>query len=112
MEQVLRDSIIYYIQTGQIKKEITFADLSERLKFYKRFKKFSLNENNDLIHSSKGKFPVGIKIPSWDKMRKVIDNQPKIDGHFSRPESLVTLLVENGFGMPKFLGGLKRVVAE
>ena len=106
MEQVLRDSIIYYIQTGQIKKEIKFADLSERLKFYKRFKKFSLNENNDLIHSSKG------KIPSWDEMRKVIDNQHKIDGHFSRPESLVTLLVEKGFGMPKFLGGLKRVVAE
>ena len=106
MEQVLRDSIVYFIKTGQIKKEIKFADLSERLKFCKRFKKFSLNEKNELIHCSKG------KIPSWDEVRKVVDKQHKIDGHFSVPQDLVTLLVENGFGMPKFLGGLKRVVAE
>ena len=106
MDIILFKTIVDFKKKGEFKGNVVFQDNNERQKYRKRFSKLSLLKNGTLKH------PKGI-VPSWanvDKAFKKIHYKKKL--HCIEKKHLVSVLVAAGFYMPKFLGGLERVVGE
>ena len=81
----------------------------DKKEYVRRFSKFSITKIGKqelLTHQSKG------IVPTWDDVDSIISTKHyKEDQHKSNHRELKSLLLAK-YGMPKFLGGMERVVDE
>ena len=107
MERVLFSAIVYFIKKTTIFLGIQNLKIVRKELYRKRFQKFAL-KNESLTHCSKG------IVPSLEDVDELMSKThfSKSGKHIRKASALVTALTKAGFGMPKFLGGITRVVEE
>ena len=103
---IIFKTIVEFKKKGEFKGNVVFRDSKKRQKYQKRFSILSLLKNGTLKH------PKGIapSRASVDKTFKKVHYKKKL--HCIEKKHLVSVLVAAGFYMPRFIGGLERVVAE
>ena len=107
MERVLFSAIVNFIKNDYFPRYSEFKDCEERELYRKRFQKFALKKES-LTHCSKG------IVPSLEDLDEFMSkaHYSKSGKHIRKASALVTALTKAGFGMPKFLSGINRVVEE
>ena len=108
MEEILRKTIISFVKGNDITKFCTLSSVDKK-EYVRRYSKVSITKIGKqelLTHQSKG------IVPTWDDVDSIISTKHyKEDQHKSNRRELKSLLLAK-YGMPKFLGGMERVVDE